>query len=128
MATTSDPTGAFLEDLASRGHDPLLHQAAGTLRIDLLEESGGEERWYVTMSKGDIRVGRRPVKADAVMRAERALVDGMVTGKVNATAALLRGVLEVEGDLGLVTMFSRLLPGPARSKRTFLERQKELNA
>jgi len=130
MSPTSSPTPAFLADLAARGHDPLLHQASGTLRLDILDGPGadaGVDRWYLTMHKGDVHVGRRAVKADAVLRAERSLVDGMITGKVNAAAALLRGVLEVEGDLGLVTMFSRLLPGPARSRATFLERQKELH-
>jgi hypothetical protein len=124
MAATSDPTAAFLDDLGGRGHDPLLHQAAGTMRLDLVGPGGDVDRWYLTMHRGDIHVGRRAVKANAVLRAERSLMDGMVTGRVNANAALLRGVLEVEGDLGLVTMFSRLLPGPARSRATFLERQR----
>jgi len=126
MASTNDPTAAFLEDLATRGHDPLVHQATGTLRLDLLDD-GDVDRWYVTLAKGDIRVARRGSRADAVLRVERSLFDGMVQGKVNAMAALLRNVLHVEGNLGLVTMFSRLLPGPPASQRSFLERQKELH-
>jgi len=126
MVPTGDPTAAFLEDLAARGHDPLVLRANGTLRIDLLDD-GDLDRWYVTLAKGDIRVARRGGKADAVLRTERSLFDGMVQGKVNAMAALLRNVLHVEGDLGLVTLFARLLPGPPASQRSFLERQKELN-
>ena len=126
MAPTGDPTIAFLEELAARGHDPLVHGANGTLRLDLSDD-GDVDRWYVVLSKGDIKVARRGGKADAVLRVDRSLFDGMAQGTVNAMAALLRNVLHVEGDLGLVTLFARLLPGPAASKRSFLERQKELH-
>jgi putative sterol carrier protein len=124
MSAMSDPTAAFLEELASKGHEPLLHDATGTLRLDLL---GGDdvERWLVTMDKGDVKVSRRNIRADAVMRAEKKLFDGMVKGTVNVNAAVLRGVVGIEGDLGLLTSFSRLFPGPPRSVASFLEREKE---
>jgi hypothetical protein len=40
-----------------------------------------------------------------------------VTGRMNAMAATLRGVLDPEGDLGLVLLFQRLFPGPPGSRR-----------
>jgi putative sterol carrier protein len=39
----------------------------------------------------------------------------MVEGKVNAMAAVLRGEVSLEGDLGLVISFQRLFPGPPRT-------------
>ena len=71
-------------------------------------------------------MSHRNAKADAVMRTDKKLFDGMTQGTVNLTAALLRGVLEIEGDLGLIMAFDRLLPGPSRSRASFLERQKEM--
>jgi len=120
-----DPIASFFEDLSSRGHEPLLHHASGTLRLDLKLEKG-VERWYITMVKGDVAVSHRNAKADASIRMDRKLFEGMTRGTVNLTAALLRGVLQIEGDLNLIMAFDRLLPGPRRSRATFLERQEEL--
>ena len=120
-----DPISTFFTDLASKGHEPLLHRASGTLRLDLPLESG-VERWYVTMTKGDVAVSHRNARADATLRMDRKLFEGMVKGSVNLTAALLQGVIQIEGDLNLITAFDRLLPGPRRSRASFLERQQEL--
>src|SRR3974390_1978030 len=100
-AQSADPVDKFLADLALRGHEPLLHGAAGTLRA---------------------------IRPDASIRTERSLFEGMVTGTVNATAAMLRGVLVVDGDLGLLTAFSRLFPGPPRSLGGLRGRHRERSA
>ncbi|MGO8870194.1 MAG: SCP2 sterol-binding domain-containing protein [Acidimicrobiales bacterium] len=120
-----EPAAVFFEDLASRKHDARLHHATGTVRIDLRDDAG-IEHWYVTMAKGDVSISRRNAKADSVVRMDKKLFEGMVKGSVNFNAALLRGVLEVEGDIGLFVAFERLLPGPAQSRASFLERQEEL--
>jgi len=120
-----DPIASFFEDLSSKGHEPLLHHASGTLRLDLQMEKG-VERWCLTMTKGDVTVSHRNAKADATIRMDRKLFEGMTRGTVNLTAALLRGVLQIDGDLSLIMAFDRLLPGPRRSRATFLERQEEL--
>jgi len=73
------------------------------------------EYWYVTISKGDVTAARTNEEADAVVRCDKALFDGMATGRVNATAAMLRGVLQAAGDLGLVMSFQRLFPSPPKS-------------
>ena len=123
MAPSTDPTTAFFDELASLEHVPLLHSTSGTIRIDL-DDSGDTIHWYIAIDKGDVKVTHRNVKADAVMRTEKKLFDGMAKGTVNATAAMLRGVLALEGDLGLVASFARLLPGPPRSLASFLERER----
>ncbi len=114
MAVAADPTATFFEALAKRGHEPLLQNASGTLRIEL-RNGKRAEIWHVTISKGDVTVSHANAEADAIVRADRALFDGMVTGRVNAMTAMLRGVLNAEGNLGLVMSFERLFPGPPKS-------------
>ena len=110
-----DATAEFFDAIGRRGHEPLLGSTSGTLRFDLAE-GRRVEHWYVTIKKGDIAVSRENAHADAVVRLERSLFDRMATGKVNAMAAALRGVLAPEGNLGLVVSFQRLFPGPPRSR------------
>ena len=40
----------------------------------------------------------------------------IVTGRMNAVAAVLRGDLQVEGDWRLLVRIQRLFPGPRRSR------------
>ena len=54
-------------------------------------------------------------EADGVIRCDKALFDEMATGRANATTAILRGVLDAEGDLGLMMSFQRLFPSPPKS-------------
>jgi len=75
------------------------------------------EHWLVSLTAGDAKVSRANRHADAVMLVERELLDRIVSGRVNAMAALLRGALVVEGDLGLLLAFQRIFPGPPSSAR-----------
>jgi putative sterol carrier protein len=95
------------------------------VRFDL-RDGEAVEHWYITMAKGDVSVSHRCAKADATMRMDKKLFEGMTRGTANLTASLLRGLLEVDGNLGLLSAFDRLLPGPRRSRVSFLERQEEL--
>jgi putative sterol carrier protein len=124
MTPTKDPTASFLEDLAGAGAEPILAHTSGTIRIDL-DDSDETVHWYVVIDQGAVKVSHRAGKADAVVRCQKQLFDGMCRGTVNANAAMLRGVLGVEGDLGLVGNLSRLMPGPPKSRTSYLERQKE---
>lgn len=56
-------------------------------------------------------------EADAVVTADEALFDSLVSGKQNAMAALLRGAVGVEGRVQLLAQFQRLLPGPPKRRR-----------
>ncbi len=116
MAETmaADPTATFFEELAKRGHEPILANTSGTLRFEL-RNGRRTEYWYVTIEKGDVTVSNASDDADAVVRCDKALFDEMATGRANAMAAQLRGVLESEGDLGLVMSFQRLFPSPPKS-------------
>ena len=108
------PTAAFFDDLAGRGCEPLLKNVSGTIRLDL-DDGERIEHWSVTIDEGDVDVSHSRARADAVVRLKKSTFDGMVSGRVNAMAATLRGELVAEGNLSLVTMFQRVFPGPARA-------------
>ena len=100
----------FFERL-TRSVPDRLRRADGSLRIDL--SSGPTiERWFVTMHGGDVSVSHRNAKADSVIRTSKDQFEGMITGRVNAMSAALRGVVSLEGDPTLLVLFQRALPGP----------------
>lgn len=111
----ADATRVFFDQLRSRGHEPLLQRVNGTVRFEL---SNGEEidRWRVSINSHDVDVKHRGGEADCVVRADRGLFDRIVTGRANAMAAMLRGVLIVEGDAVLLVLLQRLFPGPPPSR------------
>ncbi len=111
----TSPSEAFFEDLSKTGHVQLMQRVKGTVRFDL-DDDGSIEHWYVAVDKGDVKVSRKKTSADAVMNADRSLLDDMVQGRVNATAAILRGLISVEGNLGLLMLFQRLFPGPSNAR------------
>ena len=76
----TDATTEFFHELEARGHEPLLEKATGTLRFDL---TNGKRttRWLVEIENGDVAVSHRNVKADCVVRADKALFDGIATAR-----------------------------------------------
>jgi hypothetical protein len=46
---------------------------------------------------------------------ERPHLEAIVSGRLNAQAALLRGLLTCEGSMAALIMFQRCLPGPPGS-------------
>jgi len=113
----TDSTAELFDELGSRGHEPLLKKVSGTVRFDL-SQGKTIERWLVTVAKGDLSVSHRNVRADCIVSMDRALFDGVASGKTNATAAMLRGAMGVEGDVRLLVAFQRLLPGSPGSRET----------
>ena len=107
----SEPIEEFFERLTRDGPDRL-RRADGSLRIDLTSGTT-TERWFVTMHGGDVSVSHRNAKADSVIRTSKDQFEGMITGRVNAMSAALRGVVSLEGDPTLLVLFQRALPGPA---------------
>ena len=113
----SEPIEEFFERLTRGGPDGLPRRADGSLRIDLTSGTT-TERWFITMHGGDVSVSHRNAKADSVIRTSEKVFEGMVTGRVNAMAGALRGVVSLEGDPTLLVLFQRALPGPpAPAKR-----------
>jgi putative sterol carrier protein len=114
-AKTAGSTEQFFDELSKRGQEPLLRRVTGTIRFDL-GTGMNAEHWFVKVKKGKVDVSHGKGPADAVVRAEAPLFDEITAGKTNAMAAVLRGLILPEGDLGLVMTFQRLFPGPPRSR------------
>jgi predicted lipid carrier protein YhbT len=106
-----DASTAFFEGLATRGHEPLLANATGTVRVELTDGTR-TERWLVSIDKGAVAVSHRNVRGDCTIRAPKPLFDGVARGEVNAMAAVIRGAVAVEGDWELLGLFQRLFRGP----------------
>lgn len=111
----SDAIAEFLDALPGAGHVPLLEGVSGTLRIEL-EHGGQTERRLIEIDRGTVSVSRRHARADCTIRADRDQFEGMVSGRVNAMAALLRGQIGVDGNPNLLLQFQRLFPSPPRPK------------
>lgn len=109
---TADSISTFFDELAGRGHEPLLGKASGSARFDVVD-GWRTERWLVALDKGDIDVSRRNVAADCVLRADRASFEQVVAGELNFMAALLRGEVSVKGDPRLLVLLQRLFPRPS---------------
>src|SRR4051794_3089326 len=108
-------TTDFFDALARRGHEPLLGTTSGTVRIEL-ENGARDERWLVTIAKGDVAVSHGNTPADCTIRADSALFAAIVDGEENALASVLRGAVEIEGDWGLLLAFQRLFGSGIREE------------
>jgi putative sterol carrier protein len=100
--------------LAAPGHLTTFAGESAKLRFDVADGKRAD-RWYLTVDDGDVTVTRRNSPAAVVVRIERPDFEAMVTGRRNAQAALLRGLMTVEGDIAALMMFQRCLPGPPGS-------------
>ena len=107
----ADATTEFFEQLAGRGHEPLLEKASGSIRVDLADGKR-TERWLVEVRKGDVVVSHRNARADSVVRCSRRLFSQLARGEENALAAILRGAIEIEGSVGMLVLLQKLFPGP----------------
>jgi hypothetical protein len=110
----TSPTEELFEEVGRHRHEPRLENANGSVRIELVEGTC-TEHWFIEITDGDIEVSRENLEADAAFRAERTLFDRAAVGEENLTAALLRGAVTAEGDLELVVILERLMPGPPSS-------------
>lgn len=117
MHAGKDQVSSFFARLAEAGHVPTFERNSATLRFDVSGDGQGQpgERWYVTVTDGDVAVSHTNGPADAVVRIGRRHLGALVTGRLNATAAYLRGLLTCEGSMAAVIMFQRCLPGPPAS-------------
>jgi putative sterol carrier protein len=101
----------FFADLETREHEPLLARTTGTLQFDL-SDGDTVDRWFVTVTSGNIQVSRDEREADVAFELDSGLFAAMAEGRLNAMAAVLRDEVRVVGDLGLAMSFQRLFPGP----------------
>jgi ubiquinone biosynthesis protein UbiJ len=99
----------FLDGLAARGHEPLLAKTSGRVCFEVVDDEG-EERRLVCIDHGHIDLVAGDIGADCTLRATRDVFERVATGEVNAMAAVLRGVIVVDGNWELLVRFQRLFP------------------
>lgn len=139
MATApagADPITFFFDGLAAPGHVATFERESATVRFDVDEphhdrdehgrslrrqagatevEPGLTEHWYLTIRNGDVTVTGQDEPADTIVHMRRPDLEAMVTGRLNAQAALLRGLITCEGSMAALMIFQRSLPGPPGS-------------
>jgi predicted lipid carrier protein YhbT len=107
------------------GRVDMLTDVTGSLRFDISEGEQVVDQWIVSLHNGQISVEHRGGDADGVVSLDRQLMAQMATGRSNAMSALLRGDMMVTGDVHLLVLLERLLPGPAGARgprRTVMSR------
>ena len=114
---TSDAVTAFFEELAAREHDPRLTKGRGTVCVELTNGTDSEP-WLVTIDRGAVTVLQGTGNADCTLRTSRELFERVVTGEVNAVAAVLRGAIAIHGNWHLLVLFQRLFPSPPGASAT----------
>jgi putative sterol carrier protein len=115
MASAGDVTERFFDELAQRGHEPLLRKARGSIRFEIVDGKKVDRR-IVAVDRGDITVSRRNVSGDGVIRVDKAVFERVASGRSNPIAAVLRNELAVQGDWRLLVLLQRLFPGPPKTR------------
>jgi hypothetical protein len=109
-----EPVRQFFAELAAAGSLDTFARESATLRFDVLH-GNAVDHWHVTVRDGEVSVRRDNIPADAVIRIGQGDLEQIVTGRLNAQAAILRGLLTCDGDLAALMMFQRCLAGPPGS-------------
>ena len=106
----AEPTRDFFTGLAEQ-HQPLPTALTGVLRFDLVD---GErtEHWYLDIHKGDVSVSHQGPEPDCTVSTELATFEAIVSGKMNAMAAMLRGAVAIQGRFALLTAVQRFFAAP----------------
>jgi hypothetical protein len=114
VAAAADPVTQFFAALDEPGHLATLEGDSTAIRFDVLDGKKVEP-WHVSITRGEVAVTHSSGPADATVRIDRRHLEAMVTGRLNAQAAFLRGLFACEGSVGALMMFQRCLPGPPGS-------------
>ena len=109
----AEPTREFFTRLAEQ-HQPLVESVTGVMRIDLAD---GErtEHWYLDIRKGDVSVSHKGPEPACTVSTDLATFEAIISGKMNAMAAVLRGAVEVEGRFALMTALRRFFAVPTKA-------------
>jgi len=97
----------FFAELGEQGHVQLLEGTSGTILVEI-KDGKRTERWYMAIRRGDVEVSHAGSAPDCVVRTDASTFDAILAGKVNALPALLRGLLEVDGNVRLLAALQAL--------------------
>jgi hypothetical protein len=92
----------FFSDFGAMGHVPLLEGTTGTLLVALSDGEAGLQQWFIRISDGDVEVSDETSAPDCVLATDTSTFEAIVAGRMNAFAAMLRGLLEVDGKIHLL--------------------------
>jgi len=109
---SSDSAVDFFASIGAGRHVPRLSRCRGAVRFDMTTP-GGVESWRIDIDKGDVTATRDGAPAEAVVRADKTTIDGIVRGEVNPVAATLRGIVFVEGNWDLLLLIQRMFNDPS---------------
>jgi hypothetical protein len=107
-----DPAAMLFERISRVDRVNALAEVDGTVRFDL-NLGDRIDSWLITVRHGQIDVSHGGGDADCVVEMDKELADRMATGQANAMSALLRADMMVTGEVKLLVLLERLLPGPA---------------
>ncbi|MGW1060786.1 SCP2 sterol-binding domain-containing protein [Micromonospora rubida] len=107
---------AFFEQLTDVGNDPRFCKVRGTVRFDI-RDGDRVEQWLLDIDHGRLRVTRGADNAGTVITTSVEVADAMARGELNGLAAITRGEILVDGDLGLALRIGRLFPVPPAAQR-----------
>ncbi|MGW0214324.1 SCP2 sterol-binding domain-containing protein [Micromonospora chokoriensis] len=102
-------TSAFFERLTVAGQDPRFSKVCGSVRFDI-RNGDRLDQWLLDIDHGRMRVTRSGAPATTVIMVSAQVADAMARGEVNGLAAITRGEILVDGDLGLALRIGRLFP------------------
>lgn len=100
---------SFFSELGHKGHVRLLEGQKGLLLVEVTDGGEGRPRqWFVTIDRGDVGVSDRGTKPDCKLSTDAATFQAVLSGKMNAFAAMLRGLLDVQGEIHLLVALQAL--------------------
>ncbi|MCO1594230.1 SCP2 sterol-binding domain-containing protein [Micromonospora sp. RHAY321] len=102
-------TSAFFERLTVAGQDPRFSKICGSVRFDI-RDGDRVEQWLLMIDHGRMRVTRSGDPAGTVITVSAPFAEAMARGEVNGLAAILRGEIQVDGDLAMALRIGRLFP------------------
>jgi putative sterol carrier protein len=112
MSQSAPHSTEFFDELARRGHEPMLERVTAKLRFQITDgDDGGALTRLVTIDHGDLHISTDQTDADATITCSGSELDDLVTGRTSAVASLLRGTLAARGDLELMVLAQRLFSG-----------------
>ncbi len=103
------PTEDFFAELGKRGRVPALEPFSGSVLFEL-QDGGHTERYFLTITRGVMSVARDGANPDCVLRTDASSFDAIAIGELNAMQAVLRGLVDIEGQGILLAALQRLLP------------------